>query len=127
MRGLAARKAALGAAGKPGRRRQNWASCVYANTATTPAAMGCVSLPRIRSELDRRGDLRGPARARARPPPAVKKTACGTCGRVQRGWYDRKRRRVRDLGCGDLRIYLEVEVRRVACRRCGQVKQGPLA
>src|SRR2546425_6901791 len=90
-----------------GRRRQNWASCVYANTATTPAAVGCVSLPRIRSELDRRGDLRGPARARARPPPAVKKTACGTCGRVQRGWYDRKRRRVRDLGCGDLRIYLE--------------------
>src|SRR5712692_3768136 len=110
-----------------GRRRQNWASCVYANTATTPAAMGCVSLPRIRSELDRRGDLRGPARARARPPPAVKKTACGTCGRVQRGWYDRKRRRVRDLGCGDLRIYLEVEVRRVACRRCGQVKQERLA
>jgi hypothetical protein len=31
---------------------------------------------------------------------------------VQRGWYDRKRRRVRDLACGDLRIYLEVEVRR---------------
>jgi hypothetical protein len=33
---------------------------------------------------------------------------------VQRGWYDRKRRRVRDFACGDLRIYLDVEVRRVA-------------
>jgi hypothetical protein len=36
---------------------------------------------------------------------------------VQRGWYDRKHRRVRDLACGDLRIYLDVEVRRVACRQ----------
>jgi transposase len=46
---------------------------------------------------------------------------------VQRGWYDRKRRRVRDLACGDLRIYLDVEVRRVACRCCGKVKQEQLA
>jgi len=34
--------------------------------------------------------------------------------------------RVRDLPCGGWRIYLEVEVRRVACRRCGQVKQERL-
>ena len=86
-----------------------------------------VSLSGIPSELDRGGDLRRPARARAHPHAAVKKTACGTCGRVQRGWYDRKRRRVRDLACGALRIYLEVEVRRVACRRCGQVKQERLS
>ncbi len=46
---------------------------------------------------------------------------------MQRGWYDRKQRRVRDLACGDLRIYLDVEVRRVACRRCGTVKQERLA
>jgi hypothetical protein len=26
------------------------------------------------------------------------------------GWYDRKLRRVRDLSCGDTRIYLELEV-----------------
>jgi transposase len=45
---------------------------------------------------------------------------------VQRGWYDRKRRRVRDLACGDLRIYLDLEVRRVACRRCGKVRQERL-
>ena len=42
------------------------------------------------------------------------------------GWYDRKVRRVRDLSCGDMRIFLEVEVRRVECRRCGKVKQERL-
>ena len=31
-------------------------------------------------------------------------------------------RRVRDLSCGDTRIYLEIEVRRVLCRSCGKVK-----
>ncbi len=46
---------------------------------------------------------------------------------MHRGWYDRKRRRVRNLACGDLRIYLDVEVRRVACRRCSTVKQERLA
>jgi transposase len=35
-------------------------------------------------------------------------------------------RRVRDLPCGDTRIYLEVEVRRVQCRRCGTVKRERL-
>lgn len=29
---------------------------------------------------------------------------------------------MRDLPCGDYRIYLDLEVRRVACRRCGMVK-----
>jgi len=45
---------------------------------------------------------------------------------VQRGWYDRKTRRVRDLSCGDTRVYLDVEVRRVECRGCGKVKQERL-
>jgi transposase len=35
-------------------------------------------------------------------------------------------RRVRDLPCGDLCIYLEVAVRRVACRTCGCVRQERL-
>jgi transposase len=35
-------------------------------------------------------------------------------------------RRVRDLSCGDTRVYLEVEVRRVLCSRCGAVKQEKL-
>jgi transposase len=42
------------------------------------------------------------------------------------GWYDRKVRRVRDLSCGDTRIFLELEVRRIDCRRCGKVKRERL-
>ena len=45
---------------------------------------------------------------------------------MQMGWYDRKVRRVRDLSCGDTRIFLELEVRRVECRRCGRVKREQL-
>jgi len=33
---------------------------------------------------------------------------------------------VRDLSCGDRRIYLDLEIRRVLCRRCGTVKQERL-
>jgi hypothetical protein len=46
---------------------------------------------------------------------------------VHRTFYDRKLRRVRDLSCGGWRIYLEVEIRRVGCERCGLVKQKRLA
>ena len=42
------------------------------------------------------------------------------------GWYDRKVRRVRDLSCGDTRIFLELEVRRIDCCRCGKVKRERL-
>jgi len=45
---------------------------------------------------------------------------------VQSGWYDRRTRRVRDLSCGDRRVYLEFEVRRVQCKRCGTVKRERL-
>jgi len=38
------------------------------------------------------------------------------------GWYDRRTRRIRDLPCGDARIFLEIEMRRVLCKSCGQVK-----
>ncbi len=43
------------------------------------------------------------------------------------GWYDRTVRRVRDLSCGDTRVFLEFAVRRVACRACGRVKRERLA
>ena len=33
---------------------------------------------------------------------------------------------MRDLSCGDTRVFLEVEVRRVNCQRCGAVKQETL-
>jgi transposase len=46
---------------------------------------------------------------------------------VHARFYDRTTRCVRDLSCGDLRIYLEFEVRRVACRSCGKVKRERLA
>ncbi len=36
-------------------------------------------------------------------------------------------RRIRDLSCGDRRVYLEVEIRRVACLDCGTVKQEKLS
>jgi transposase len=42
------------------------------------------------------------------------------------GWYDRKVRRVRDLSCGDTRIFLDLEVRRIDCRCCGKVKRERL-
>jgi transposase len=45
---------------------------------------------------------------------------------VHFGWYDRRRRRARDLPCGKHRIYLDLEVRRVQCRRCGTVKRERL-
>lgn len=35
-------------------------------------------------------------------------------------------RRVRDLSCGDTRVYLELEFRRVDCRLCGKVKSERL-
>lgn len=38
------------------------------------------------------------------------------------GWYDRKVRRVRDLSCGDTRVYLDIEVRRLRCTVCAKVK-----
>ena len=42
------------------------------------------------------------------------------------GWYDRRPRRVRDLPCGDARIFLQIDVRRVRCKGCGQVKSERL-
>ena len=45
---------------------------------------------------------------------------------MQVGWYDRKICRVRDLSCGDTRIFLELEVRRLGCRNCGKVKRERL-
>jgi transposase len=60
------------------------------------------------------------------PCSALKKTACGNCGSMQRGWYDRRVRQIRDLSCGDTRVYLELEVRRVLCRSCGKVKREGL-
>ena len=42
------------------------------------------------------------------------------------GWYDRRIRKARDLSCGDRRVYLEFEIRRVQCKRCKAVKRERL-
>jgi len=55
-----------------------------------------------------------------------KKSACGNCGRWSRSFYDQQVRRVRDLSCGDTRVYLELAVRRVDCLVCGGVKRERL-
>lgn len=45
---------------------------------------------------------------------------------MHRSFYDRTRRQVRDLASGQLRIYLDLEVRRVYCRQCAAVKRERL-
>jgi transposase len=45
---------------------------------------------------------------------------------MHRSFYDRTRRQVRDLPSGQLRICLDLEVRRVDCRRCATVKRERL-
>jgi transposase len=44
------------------------------------------------------------------------------CGWSTRAVYDRSSRRWRHLDLGAARLYLEAEIRRLACRRCGQVR-----
>ncbi|MBI4653001.1 hypothetical protein HY750_02000 [Candidatus Kuenenbacteria bacterium] len=43
-----------------------------------------------------------------------------------RSFYDRKTKIIRDLSCGDTRIYLSVEIRRVNCMKCEKVKSEKL-
>jgi transposase len=51
---------------------------------------------------------------------------CGLCGQVYHSHYDKRRRRVRDLSCGDKRVYLVFPLRRVQCSWCGSVKNERL-
>ena len=66
------------------------------NGETMSATLGCILLPGFRPEPTVRGIF-------GDPKSAVKKTVCGCCGRSQKGWYDHKICRVRDLSCGDTR------------------------
>ena len=84
---------------------------------------GRLPLPRVSSKGNDQGDIRRSEGQGYSVGPAAKKTACGTCGTPHRSFYDRKVRRIRDLSCGEMRIYLAVEIRRVRCRWCGKVKQ----
>jgi transposase len=91
------------------------------------AAVGHLRLPRVLAAGHGARCVRRSQGAHRHSPSALKKTICGGCGRVHRGWYDRRVRRVRDLSCGDARICLEIEVRRVDCQSCGTVKREQLA
>ena len=66
-----------------------------------------------------------PRRASSRSSGA-QKTVCGSCGACGFSWYDRTRRRVRDLSAGDQRVYLDVEIRRIECPTCSSVKRERL-
>jgi transposase len=91
-----------------------------------PSTDGRLRLPRVPTARQGARRVRRSESTHHHPRAALKKTICGGCGGVHRGWYDRRVRRVRDLSCGDARIYLEVEVRRVPCRSCGLVKREQL-
>ena len=55
-----------------------------------------------------------------------KKRAVAYVAKSGRAFYDQRPRRVRDLSCGDRRVYLEFSIRRVWCNRCGGVKREGL-
>jgi transposase len=60
---------------------------------------------------------------RSRSAPNKQCTAATKYPGPIRSFYDRRRRLVRDLSCGGARVYLDVEVRRVACRSCASAKR----
>ena len=84
------------------------------------------SFPGFHPETTVRGVFGAPTAASDPAQSALKKRPAAVAVTVQMGWYDRKARRVRDLSCGDTRIFLELEVRRIDCRRCGKVKSERL-
>lgn len=84
------------------------------------------NFPGFRPTSTVRGVFSDP-KARVLRSAAGEKTNCGVCRRIHRTFYDHKLRRVRDLSCGDFRIYLEIESRRVLCQSCGQVKLEELS
>jgi transposase len=63
---------------------------------------------------------------RPHAPAPGKKTVCGCCGQVSPSFYDQRPRRVRDLSCGDRRVYLDFFIRRVQCPWCRTVKNERL-
>jgi transposase len=90
------------------------------------AVVGRVRVSRLSTGRDSARHVWRPQGAHYQAHTALKKTSCRSCGCLHRGWYDRTVRRVRDLSCGDTRIYLEFDVRRVLCELSGKVKREQL-
>src|SRR3990172_6610054 len=86
-----------------------------------------VSLPRLQAKENDSWPLWRFPCSRGHTRSAGEKTVCGSCGTAPRGSYDRKTRLVRGLPCGSARVYLELDIRRIECRRCGTVKQEKLS
>ncbi len=53
----------------------------------------------------------------------TRRVVCGTCGTVHFTWYDHRRHLVRDLPCGDTRVFVDIELRRVRCMQCAAVRK----
>ncbi len=66
--------------------------------------------------------MRWSSRSAAAEKNALRRLWTSAC----RTFYDQRPRRVRDLSCGDKRVYLDFSIRRVRCRRCGGVKSERL-
>jgi hypothetical protein len=60
------------------------------------------------------------------PGASAKKRLAALVGHEHSTFYDRKIPPVRNLPCGDTRVYVEVEFRRVTCRSCDLLKQEKL-
>src|SRR6266498_726815 len=93
---------------------------------TPPAALGYVFISWFSTRTDSARDFWCSESTGDQARTTLKKTACGCCGRSSPSARDRKVRQVRDLSCGDTRIFLELEVRRLDCRYCGKVKRERL-
>jgi transposase len=76
-------------------------------------------VPGLCSASNRSDSRRCPARPCHFFAPAKKTAVCGGCGTVFSSRYDRRPRLVRDLSCGDRRIFLNVPLWRVNCLCCG--------
>lgn len=104
-------------------RRKNWQDFRRGNTdvCTTP-----ISFPFLVPPQPSKGSS-----VTTRPASSAlyggEKTACDAWGTVNRTFYDHKIRLVRDLSCGDIRVYLEILHRGVRVRLCngGLTKQMP--
>lgn len=86
---------------------------------------GRIPVPRVSSKGQAQGDIWRPEGPDYPAGEASKKTVCGCCGTAHRSYYDSKRRLIRDLSCGDVRIYLEVEVREGEAGATGMALRQP--
>ena len=100
---------------------RNCGTCVHGYfSEAKAAAVDAYAFPGFRPQPTVRGVFGDPKARVVTLVRRSKKRSAAAVGESHSGWYDRRTRRVRDLSCGDTRIYLEFEVRRVQCRALRQ-------